>query len=549
MLTNLRRLFGYNTRIMMGNSYWLLIVPVVASQLIIFWHMAIATLVTAKTIADSFELVLPLLAAFLCAHVVAPEHQNRVDELTFVRPVPFVRTIALRVLSMYGVVALLGYMMLIVYKNGLKTEFVAGTTVLAGIPSVLFLSALAIAFSSAWRSPAVGIGIALAYWAADAAWGASLNPLFTLHGYAVALAGVASGKALGSAWLISKGILLALTLIAGWFARGSLGTPAAPRRWRSVVRLVAGTVPLVVLYLIAGAYWQLAEARRAAAQEPRQARIIYRRAFAGFGCLPVPYLFGPGFATYIGYPRQGDATDLTQGRNRDAALLRMLHAAQADPDGAWADHALYEYIRLGGVAAPESDAAHEDKRVALGYCRTFLEQYPASMFAPEVAARMVRLGLACTDLKASLWAYERALKAYQGTAGASEAATAMQDYYNGQGDVPHATEAAMAAASAAPAATRPEALLRLGGFFAEHGQPAEARQAFSQVADAVQAALEAKGLATVDAAHTSATDLAARTSITRLRTQARDAIAALDAAAAGAAPPPPPPPPPGPAPR
>ena len=531
MFTNLRRLFGYNTRILLGNSYWLLIIPVVASQLIIFWHMATASMVKASTVANSFELVIPLLAAFLCAHVVAPEHQNRVDELTFVRPVPFVRTIALRILSMYLIVAVLATMMLFVYKNGLKTQFDPLTTVLAGIPSVLFMSLLALAFASAWRSAAVGIGITLVYWAADATWGAALNPLFTLHGYSAALAATNGGPLTSSAWMVSKGVLLALTLVIGWFARTGLGRPAAPRRWRAVLRLAVGTVPLVVAYLVTGAYWQLSQARGAAEEQPHQARTIYRQAFAGFGAVPVPYLFGATFADYIGFPNQGGEDDLAIGSHRDAAVARLLATAQRHPESPWADHAFYEVIRLGEATAPASEADDKGKRMTSQYCRTFLGEYPASVFAPDVASRMVKLGILTGDEDGMMWAYTRALTAYRGTDGAAEAAAAMQGYFMSLGDIARATEAARASADAAPVTAKPEALLRLGGFLAQHGQPDEARVALTQVDAAVRAKLDATGLSTLDADHLDVDVMARRTAILRIRTDARAALIALDAAA------------------
>ena len=532
MLTNLRRLFNYNTRILMGNSYWLLIIPVVASQLIIFWHMATASLVKAPTVADSFELVIPLLAAFLCAHVVAPEHQNRVDELTFVRPVPFVRTIALRFLSMYVVVAVLATVMLCVYKYGLKTEFAPLTTVLAGIPSVLFLSVLALAFASAWRSAAAGIGVTLVYWAADATWGAALNPLFTLHGYSAALAAANGSAAASSGWLLSKGVLLALTLVVGWFARAGLGRPASPRRWRAVLRLAVGAVPLVIAYLVTGACWQLAQARRAAEEQPHQARTIYRQAFAGFGALPVPYLFGTAFADYIGYPNQGGTDDLGAGPHREAAVARLLAVAQRHPDSAWADHAFYEVIRIGeATAPPAADPEDKGRHAALVYCKSFLAEYPASVFAPDVACRMVKLGIVTGDEDAMTWAYTRVLTAYRNTEGASEAAAAMQGYYLGIGDVARAAEAAHASADAAPVTAKAEALLRLGAFLAQHGQPDEAREAYTQVEAAVRAKLEAAGLTSFNPEHVDSDLIARRTSILKLRSDARAALAALDAAA------------------
>jgi ABC-type transport system involved in multi-copper enzyme maturation permease subunit len=547
MLSNLRRLFNYNARILMGNSYWLLIVPVVASQLIIFWHMAIATLVNASTIANSFELVIPLLAAFLCAHVVAPEHQNRVDELTFVRPVPFLRTIALRMLSLYVVVAVLAAMMFIAYKYGLKKPFHPGITILAGLPSILFLSVLSLAFASAWRSAAVGIGAALAYWAADAAWGASLNPLFTLHGYSAALAQAGVGSTETSPdWMLSKAVLLVLTLVVGWVARAGLGRPKSPRQLRAVLRIVAWTLPLIVVYLVTGASWQLSKAREAAEQHPTQARIIYQQAFAGFGPIPTPYLFGSVFADYIDYPHQGLLGAPTTGSQREAAVDRLLQVAERHPESPWADHALYEAIRMGSNDAPPPGADDTPNRTMVQFCRVFLERYPASPFAPAVAARTVQLAALVGDEPVMMWAYNRALTAYRGAEGTSEAAEVMRAHYMSIGDVGRAIEAAQASADVATVQAKPEALLRLGAFLEKQGRIAEAREAYLQVDAAVKAKLAGPEFAIHDPTNVDMSVIAQRSQANKLRDQARQALAALNnpPASANATPPSPAPPPP-----
>lgn len=133
-MDNLRTLFRYNARVLLANSYWLLIIPVVASQLVIFWHMAIASLVTPATVARTCELVIPLLGAFLAAHALAPEQRYRVDEITFARPVPFTRTIILRLLALYSLLVILAVLMMYVYRAGLKIDVELGDVLLAGVP-------------------------------------------------------------------------------------------------------------------------------------------------------------------------------------------------------------------------------------------------------------------------------------------------------------------------------------------------------------------------------------------------------------------------------
>mgnify|MGYP007001771878 CR=1 FL=1 len=45
MIEKLRTQFQYDARILLSNSYWLLVIPLVASQLVVFWHMAVAAVV------------------------------------------------------------------------------------------------------------------------------------------------------------------------------------------------------------------------------------------------------------------------------------------------------------------------------------------------------------------------------------------------------------------------------------------------------------------------------------------------------------------------
>ena len=72
--------------------------------------------------------------------------------------------------------------MLFVYRKGLKREFDLVQTLLATVPATLFLSMLSMAFASAWRTPAAGIGAALVYFAADAARGYRDDPSAYLKG-------------------------------------------------------------------------------------------------------------------------------------------------------------------------------------------------------------------------------------------------------------------------------------------------------------------------------------------------------------------------------
>ena len=528
MLENARTLFRYNSRILLANSYWLLIIPLVASQVVIFWHMAIATLVTAATVAKTCELVIPLLAAFLCAHIVAPEHRSHVDEITFVRPVPFTRTIALRAVALYAIVVLLAIVMLYVYQKGLKVEFELGTVLLAGLPSMLFLSMLSLAFASSWRSPAVGIGAALLYWLADGWKGSVFNPFFSLYGYATSLANADQDTEPQMSWLVSKLVLLTVCAALVMITARGLRRPAAPKRWRAGLRLGAGVLVVAVAYLVSGAFWQFHQARLAAADDPRHARVVYQDAFADYGIIPVAYLFGADFASYVGYPdiAPKGVPDVFRLQQKGIDRLRVLLVKW--PDSRWADSASYEIIKTTSVTDDADNVVPEKCAVLLGMCREFAQTHSTSPLAPFVAARVVSTARLAGDEETMLQAYDRIMKVHGGSEAAYEAAEQLKAYYIQLGDIPRAIEAARRSAEAAPAESKPEALLAFARFLAKQQRTQEARGIFGQVEAAVMEKLDALGLRVLTLENGTDENMRRRSEIMSLRNDARAGIAALD---------------------
>lgn len=530
-MTTFRAQFQYNVRILLANSYWLLIIPLVASQLVIFWHMAVASMLPPGTVARSCELVIPLLAAFLCAHVVASEHRYRVDELVFVRPRHVLLTIVMRFLALYGIAAILAAMMLYVYKAGLKKEFNTGLVLLAGVPSMLFLSMLSMAFSAAWRTPAAGVGVALVYWAADATRGAVLNPLLTLQGYAIALDAASTDQPPRLAdWAVSKGLLLLLAAIAAWAGFRCLGRPASPRRWRAAVRVSAGALAFAALYLVTGAFWQLNVAQKAARGNPDQARIIYQRAFSGYGPLPVAFLFGPAFVHYVGYPALDPLTSEARSELRQETVNRLRDLAERWPHSRWAPNALYEVTRVGANFGATSGNTPTDAEAALYGLRfghLFLDRYPTSSFAPEVAARMVGMARRLGDQRTMLWAYDRLTTAYPSSPAAGRAAGELREWYMSHGQVAKGLELARVAAQGAPPEQKPEALLTYADLLAKTGHKQEAIRAYGEVEAAVNQKLDALGLRLLTPDNATAENIRRRTDILRLRSRARDGIEAV----------------------
>lgn len=527
-MDNLRTLFRYNARVLLANSYWLLIIPIVASQLVVFWHMAIASLVTPATVARTCELVIPLLGAFLAAHALAPEQRYRVDEITFARPVPFTRTIILRLLALYSLLVILAVLMMYVYRAGLKVDVELGDVLLAGVPSTLFLSLLSLSFAAAWRSPALGVGAALLYWIADAWKGSALNPLLSLYGYASWLDNekAEDGRV---EWLVSKALLCVLGLGLILLVSRGLQRPASPRRWRSALRLSVGVLAVAVAYFMSGAAWQYQKAARVAAADPPAAAEAFRSTFAQYGPVPAAYLFGPAFVRYVGYqPGASQETrEITEARTLTVARMRDL--SERWPQSPWADNALFEVIRLSPTYEEGTEEARSANRVVLETSRQFLNRFGTSEFAPWAAAKMVSAGRLLGDEKAMMWAYQRCVKVYAGSEASAKAAADMRLYYVDSGQPDKAVECARLAAESASPEERPQAMLDLADFLISQGKRDEARQVLSGVEQAVQGKLAALGLEVLTPETATEANMAQRTEIVRLRNQARAALATLDA--------------------
>ena len=133
---NLRALLRYNFGIVWGHTPWLLIIPVAASMLVLFWNMAMASMFTPSKVAQTTEGLAPILAAFLCAHLLGVEYRFRIGEITFAAvcraadplPAPARRLPA-------GGVPGRGHALRL--RQGDRHRVLSTEVVLAGVPSVL----------------------------------------------------------------------------------------------------------------------------------------------------------------------------------------------------------------------------------------------------------------------------------------------------------------------------------------------------------------------------------------------------------------------------
>jgi len=495
-------LLRYNARLVVLNSYWLFVVPLVASQLILFWYMAMKSLIegNATYVARTTETAAPIFAAFLCAHVLAPEYRHRLEDIVFSRPVPFARTVLARLATMYVFLAALIAAMLLVYKLALNAQYDLGAVVLAGLPSVFFLSMLALAVAAVWHSPVTGFAVAAAVWAGDALLGTALNPLLTLHAYANKLAGA---TAAGDDMWTSKGILCLAGVILASIAVRAVGRPAGPIKWRSLVKTGVAIVCLLLIYVGSGAFYKMQQL--VALETNREAlpnlRRTHQEAFAAYGKLPVAYLFSPAYAAYIGYPVRRDFQEWEQfkGRQRKVDLLRAV--VYGHPGSRWADHAYYELICTAARVVDDKKALGGaegelvNRTAALQYCREFLRDYANSPFGPLVAERMVTLARTMNDEAAMRAAFTLLVTTYATDPLASETADKMMQFYAAQGRRDEAAACAETALKAMASGGDPEALIRIGDFLRSLGRSEPAARAYRQALLSARAARQSAAAA------------------------------------------------------
>src|SRR5947207_3233006 len=108
-------LLRYNFRVMMLNNWGLMVFPLAISQLTVFWFV-LTRRFTPDLPAQSAEMVTPLIAAFLGAHLLSAESRSRIGAVLASRPVNISRIVVLRLLVMLSLVRGLGMLSLLAYR-------------------------------------------------------------------------------------------------------------------------------------------------------------------------------------------------------------------------------------------------------------------------------------------------------------------------------------------------------------------------------------------------------------------------------------------------
>ena len=497
-----RGLWAYNVRILLGNSYWLIITPIVVAQLVLFWNIATSGLSSAPGAAQTIEILAPILGALLCAYAVSPEHAG-VGELVFVRPISLEKLLLLRLAAIFAFVLVLLIPPLVIFRLTV-TDFAVLPALLSGLVSALFLSALAMALASATRQPLLGLGVAGAFWAFDFLLGAQFNPLLTLHTYA----GYLSGAPMSELWLYGKAVLLTLAAALYLWNRRLLGRPAAPRRVLVIVRNVVLVVAILVGYLYTGAAGKLVYLLRNEGRLGNQAWISYQQAFRVYGPLPVPWLFGPVFPQYLQAELGRTPPLLTSAVQSAQVRKRMELVVEKYPRSLWADNAAFELARARSHApAPQSLTilryqAHQEPTQEVvesgesGMAEAllaFAQHYPRSPFAPIALSQRAQVGERLLDFDLTVDSYRRLVADCLTSEQSAKAGLTLAELYLKEGKYDAALAAAKVAAETAPWDQKPTALLRAAFAAQQAGNAMLAREYYQRARDEAQTTRQRAG--------------------------------------------------------
>ena len=483
-------LLRYNFRVLMFHNWWLLVIPLAVSQITVFWTVTTQQFEPILP-AISVETVSPLLAAFLCAHLLAAEYRSGIGAVLASKPVHIGRVVLLRLGVALALVWALGGLSLLAFYFGME-PFPLAAPALALAVSSLFLALLALTFATLFRHPLAGFGVAACWWLFDLPPGPPIHPYLSLKSLSSSFpgTGLAEDNALTEAWWAAK-LLLVLGALALYLLHGrllfTLGSPLTLRRKR---RALAGAVGLLLLYLVSGAAVKVGYAYQHRGNlHPSDAAWV-RRQFGPYGPLPVAALFGPTFKAYVG--SIPNSWRLTQAQEGEADLLgdTVQHRRDLDrvlkayPDSIWAPSALELRARLGlwSRTPPET---------RVGYYRILAERYPSS---PYTASALFQIGrvyeeAAETDpayTPKAREAFEAFLARYPNHEDSADALRFLTLDARRRGDKAAAGNYAERWIMVAPPHEKFMACLTLAELCREEGNKEEARQAAQQAVDAVR---------------------------------------------------------------
>lgn len=368
------RLWRYNFAILIGGGYWILVLPIAASQVVTLWMMALSTDFSQGMAISISELMTPVLGAFLAAHSLAPEYRSGVGSVLACKPVSLHRVVTLRVALALLTALALTTVTLTVCSVGLQPIDIP-PALLVAIPPLWFLSLLALTAATLFRSALGGFAVAAAIWALDLGMGYGVNPFFSSQGYRALL----DKAPMSDYWLVGKGVLLASGLVLLLLHHRMMGRLSRAPERRDVTRLAVTAASVAIGYCLVGAAANLNYAMS------HRGRLLggdvrwLRQQLSAYGPLPVARLFGPAFAAYVESPPVAKAEDSVQ----QIRVHQLEQALQRWPGSIWADCIAFELGREQEVADPAA-ATEAFFLVA--------DRYSKSPLAPQALTRIFRSG-------------------------------------------------------------------------------------------------------------------------------------------------------------
>ncbi len=495
------RLLRYNFRVLMFGHWWLLVFPIAASQLMVFWNLV--TLRFEEPLpSHSVETVPPLLAAFLCAHVLSAEYRSGVGAILASKPVDIGKVVAFRMAVVLVLVWALALLSLTAFYYGWE-PYPIWPAWLACLPSTVFLGLLALAFATLFRNAWAGFGVAAIWWAMDRAPGVLINPFLSLRSVSASMVNETTHQMLvftRYAWE-PKFVLLALSvLLYLWHRRliFTLGSRSASRlRRRGVV--LALLVPVV--YAGSGASFKVAYLYTHRGRLLPDDTAWIRTQLAPFGPVPVAWAFGPVFAAYVGeIPntwrlQAGDEADVygdTAKHRGDIARI-----VQRGTRSIWGSNVVELYARLESQKAPTPE-----QRISL--LRLIVERYPNGPHAAGAYVRIARENVEAGRPDEARQSCEKALTVPHTSREASDALRILTSIYRAAGRTEEAIAAARRWFAVADARQKFKAGEVLFGLLDHSGRTEEARQAAAETLEAIR--LFRRAVAASGQARTAGTD-------------------------------------------
>lgn len=376
------QLWRYNYAVLMGGGYWILVLPLAASQVVTLWMMALSTEFSQSVATGIAELMAPILGAFLVAHSMAPEYRSGIGAVLACKPVSMHRVVTMRVAIAMMLPLLLTTITLTICSVGLKPIDI-GPPLLAALPPLWFLSMLALTCATLFRSAPAGFAMAAVLWALDVALGYGVNPFLSSRG----LTAVFETDPLRSLWLYGKVTLVVLGTLLFWLHGRILYRVCRPAERRDLTRLVAAAVALMLAYCGTGAAASVSYAYAHRSRLEVSDVTWLRRQMSVYGPVPVVRLFGPAFTELVTPPPSGSSASspsAPQSGDRiaagDARVMQLRHALDRWPNSIWAPSIAFT------VAEEQDHSDHE--RAALDYAAV-ADRFGSSPYAPKALVRVV----------------------------------------------------------------------------------------------------------------------------------------------------------------